>query len=95
MGEITPELRERFSIGQDVKGVAITAIAEGTPAGEAAAENRIRVGDVIMEVGQQEVATPQDVADKVAAAEASQTRVLLVTLNRGGEVSFSAIRLGD
>ena len=95
VAELTDALRERFSIGADVQGVVITEISQDSPAGAAAAEGRIRVGDVIVEVGQQEVATAQAVADKVGEAVNARNRVVLFLLNRGGDLSFAAIRLGD
>ena len=95
VAEMSDALRERFKIGPDVNGVVITEIAPDSPAGTAAAENRIRTGDVIVEVAQAEVATPQAVADKVDEAVAAQTRVILLLLNRGGDLSFAAIRLGE
>lgn len=95
VAEMSDALRERFQIGSDVQGVVITDIAQDSPAGAAAAENRIRAGDVIVEVAQQEVNSPQAVADKVTEAVGSQSRVVLLLLNRGGDLSFAAIRLGD
>jgi serine protease Do len=92
---ITDRLRERFSIGADAKGVVITAIDEDTPAGAAAAEGRIRTGDVILEVAQREVSVPQEAADLVKGVLDAGDRVLLLTLSRGGEVSFAAIKLKD
>jgi serine protease Do len=92
---ITDRLRERFSIGADTKGVVITAIEDGTPAGAAAAEGRIRTGDVILEVAQREVASPQEAAGFVKEVLDAGDRVLLLTLSRGGEVSFAAIKLKD
>ena len=95
VAEMTDALRERFSIGADVQGVVITDIGQDSPAGAAASEGRIRVGDVIVEVGQQEVTTAQAVSDKVGEAVNANNRVVLFLLNRGGDLSFAAIRLGD
>ncbi len=95
VAELTDALRERFSIGADVQGVVITDIGQDSPAGAAASEGRIRVGDVIVEVGQQEVTTAQAVADKVGEAVNARNRVVLFLLNRGGDLSFAAIRLGE
>jgi serine protease Do len=95
VSELSDALRERFKIGADVQGIVITEISPDTPAAAAAAENRIRAGDVIVEVGQQEVSTPQQVVDKVNEAVSAQNRVILLLLNRGGDLSFAAIRLGD
>ncbi len=53
---ITPELRERFSLKPEQKGVVVTEVAPGGPA----AEREIRAGDVIVEVQQERVGTPQE-----------------------------------
>jgi serine protease Do len=95
VAEMTDALRERYSIGAEVQGVVITDIGQDSPAGAAASEGRIRVGDVIVEVGQQEVTTPQAVSDKVGEAVNAHNRVVLFLLNRGGDLSFAAIRLGE
>ena len=95
VAEMSDALRERFKIAAGVQGVVITEISPDTPAGAAAAENRIRAGDVIVEVAQQEVATPQAVAEKVNEAVSAQNKVVLLLLNRGGDLSFAAIRLGE
>lgn len=95
VAEMTDALRERFSIGVDIQGVVITDISQDSPAGAAASEGRIRVGDVIVEVGQQEVTTAQAVSDRVGEAVSAGNRVVLFLLNRGGDLSFAAIRLED
>jgi serine protease Do len=95
VSELSDSLRERFKIGADVQGVVITEISPDSAAGAAAAENRIRTGDVIVEVAQQEVSTPQAVADKVSEAVGAGGRVVLFLLNRGGDLSFAAVRLGN
>ena len=95
VSEMSDALRERFSIAGEVQGVIITEIGQDSPAGAAASEGRVRVGDVIVEVGQQEVTTPQAVADKVGEAVRARNRVVLFLLNRGGDLSFAAIRLGE
>ena len=95
VAEMNDALRERFGIAAEVQGVVITDIAPDSPAGQAAQEGRLRVGDVIVEVAQQEVATAQAVADRVGEAVSANNRVVLFLLNRGGDLSFAAIRLGE
>ena len=58
---ITPDARDKYQIGQDQKGVVITDVGQGT----AAAERGLKPGDVIVEVQQEEVATPAEVLDRV------------------------------
>jgi len=58
---ITPEARERFSIRPESRGVVITEVAPGSPG----AERELRPGDVIVEVQQERVTTPQEVQERL------------------------------
>ncbi len=58
---ITPENRERFSLRQESRGVVITEVAPGSPA----AERELRPGDVIVEVQQERVSSPQEVQERL------------------------------
>jgi serine protease Do len=58
---ITPEARERFSLRAESRGVVITEVAPGSPA----AERELRPGDVIVEVQQERVNTPQEVQERL------------------------------
>src|SRR5690606_36509368 len=53
----TPELRQRFSLADDVSGVVVTEVASDSPA----AEKGIRPGDVVVEAAQEEVKDPAQV----------------------------------
>ena len=62
-------------------------------AGGAAAEKGLRVGDVIVEIGQEKVTKPGDVAAKIKAAKsAGQKSVLLFVEGQGG-MRFIALRV--
>jgi serine protease Do len=58
---ITPELRERFGLRPEQRGVVVTEVLPNT----AAAEREIRPGDVIVEVQQERVNTPQELQQRV------------------------------
>ncbi|MGG5823295.1 DegQ family serine endoprotease [Falsiroseomonas sp. HW251] len=58
---LTPEQRERFSLRAESRGVVITEVAPGSPG----AERELRPGDVIVEVQQERVTTPQEVQDRL------------------------------
>jgi serine protease Do len=61
VGPITPEARERFSLRPESRGVVITEVTPGS----AAAERELRPGDVIVEVQQERVNTPQEVQERL------------------------------
>jgi serine protease Do len=79
---ITPEMRERHQLREDQRGVVITEVAQGSPA----AERGIRAGDVIVEVSQEAVATPQEVLERVERARAANRRnvLMLIESAQGG-----------
>jgi serine protease Do len=58
---ITSETRERFSLRAESRGVVITEVAPGSTA----AERELRPGDVIVEVQQERVNTPQEVQERL------------------------------
>ncbi len=93
LSALTPEMRERFKLGDDVKGVVVVDVDEES----AAAEKGIRPGDVIVEVGQEEVENPSQVAAKVTEEQESKKRkTVLLLVQRAGDLMFVAVRLkGD
>lgn len=91
LAEITPAMRERYKLEEDTKGIVVTAVEEEG----AAAEKGIRPGDVIVELSQEEVNSPDDVTEKVEKArEAGRKSVLLLLEGQGG-LRFIAVRLKE
>jgi len=89
LAQLTPELRTQFELGEDAEGVVITQVeAEGT-----AAEKGLRPGDIIVEVDQEEVKTPADVADRVERAKDEGFRVVTLLVFRQGDFQWVAVRL--
>lgn len=67
-------------------------IGEVTPTSEAG-QKGLAPGDVIVEVNQQPVKTPQDLLEIVAAAKKAGRSSILLLINREGDVRFVALRL--
>jgi serine protease Do len=84
LSPITPELRSQFEIGEKTKGVVITKVDDGSPA----AERGLRPGEVIVEINQEQVTNPQQVANKVKEAKSQGRRGVLVMVDRQGEQRF-------
>ena len=85
------DLREKFEIGGEVKGVVITDVDDES----AAAEKGIRAGDIIVEVAQEEVTSPNQVVDKVKQAKESNRKSVLLLVQRSDDLRFVALRLEE
>jgi len=88
---ITDEMRERFELPGEAKGVVITEVSDGSTAGE---EN-LRPGDVIVEVGQEEVNSPPEVTAKVNEAVSGDKKSVLLLIDRAGDLRFVALRFAE
>lgn len=87
---LTPELRRQYNITDDTKGVLITGVTAQTDA----ALRRIQPGDVILEVGQQEVQSPEQVLQVVEQTRArNRGSVLILLRQRNGDMRFVALSL--
>ncbi|HEV2602232.1 MAG TPA: DegQ family serine endoprotease [Microvirga sp.] len=87
---ITEELRRRYSLKEDLKGVVVTRVDPNS----AAADKRIQAGEVIVEVGQEAVANPADVTNRIEALKKEGRKsALLLVANAQGEVRFVAVAL--
>jgi serine protease Do len=88
---LSPELRTRFELGEEAKGVVIVEVAQGSTAGE----ESIRPGDVIVEVGQEEVNSPPEVVAKVDQARQEEKKSVLLLIDRQGDLRFVALRFAE
>ncbi len=75
---ITGDLKDKYQIGDDQKGVVIVEVAPNT----SAAERGLKPGDVIVEVQQGEVATPDDVRKRVDDVRKENRKSVLVLIQR-------------
>ena len=89
LSPLTAESRNEFQLGEESKGVVVTGV-EGD---STAAERGIRPGDVIVEVNQEQVASPQEVADKINGVQESGRKSVLLLVERSGDLRFVAVRL--
>ncbi|QFR33341.1 Do family serine endopeptidase [Ancylobacter sp. TS-1] len=88
IAEMTPELRGRFKIKDDLKGVVVLSVEPGS----VAAERGIAAGSVIAEVNQEATLTPQQVEDRIAALKKEGRRsALLMVSDPQGQVRFTAL----
>jgi serine protease Do len=86
---LTDELRKKYSIRESVKsGVVVTSVDPRSNA----ADKRIQPGEVIVEINQEPVTQPGDVAKKLKALkDAGKKSALLLVSGLQGEVHFVAL----
>ena len=88
LAELDDALRERYELSENVEGVVIVNVEEDS----SAAEKRIVAGDVIVEVAQEAVNSPQDVSDRVKELKDDGRRnALLMIANTIGELRFVTV----
>jgi serine protease Do len=89
LSNVTPELKEKFSLADDAKGVVVVDVAKDSPG----AEKGLKPGDMIMEAAQEEVKTASQIAGKVADARKSGRKSILLLVERQGDLRFVALRI--
>ena len=88
---ITSETRERFSIRNEARGVVVTEVAPGG----AAAERDLRPGDVIVEVQQERVSSPQELQSRLEALRKQNRATALVLVENAQGQRFVPLRLRE
>ena len=86
---LTDEVRTEFEVGDETDGVMVIDV----DAASAAAEKGLRPGDIIVEVGQEQVSTPAEVASKIESHQQQDKNTVLLLLDRSGDLQFVAVRL--
>ncbi|HET6607695.1 MAG TPA: DegQ family serine endoprotease [Rhodopila sp.] len=86
---VSQELKDKFQLNGEQKGVVITDVAPNTPA----SERGLKPGDVIMEVQQNEVASAADVQKQVEAARKADRKNVLMLIQREGGVQYVPLTL--
>jgi serine protease Do len=89
LSPVTPDLRLKFSLAGDAKGLVVVGVAPGSPA----AAKGIRPGDVVMEAAQQELKRPDQLTGEIADAEKSGRKSILLLVDRQGDLRFVPLRL--
>ncbi len=88
LSALTPDLKKRYSIKDGVKGVLVLKVDLNSPA----ADKHIVQGDVIVEVQQEAVDTPDAVLKRIEAVKKDGKKsVLMLVANSQGEMRFVAL----
>jgi serine protease Do len=90
LANMTDDLRKRFKIKDSVKGVVITGVDAGSPA----ADKRLNVGDVVVEVAQEAVSDADTLQKRVdQLKQEGKKSALFLIANAEGELRFVAVGL--
>lgn len=87
---LTDDIREAGKIGPEIVGVIITKVE----AGSHAEEKGIKVGEIVVQVGQEPVLSAQDVADQVKRLSSEgRKNALLMVSSKTGDIRFVVVRI--
>ena len=86
---MTDELRKQLGLSDDADGLVVANVAEDSEA----FEKGVRAGDVIVEAGQEKVATISDLESRIDAARDAGRKSLLLLVRRDGDPRFVALSL--
>jgi serine protease Do len=90
LGTLDDATRQKFGIAESVQGVVVTAVA----ANSAAAERRIEAGDVIVEIGQEAVSSPDAVVSRIDKLRSEDRRnALMMIADKTGALRFVTVRM--
>lgn len=84
------EMREKYKLAGDLQGVVITDVDADGPA----ADKNLQPGDVILEVQNEAVHTPDDVVRRVDAGARAGRKAVLLLVSRDGQVNYVGLSLG-
>jgi serine protease Do len=89
LAPLTPEVRQRNGLAEDVEGAIVAQVVPGSPA----ARKGLRPGDVIAMVGQQPVASPDEVVREVDRAREADRPSVLLKVVRGSQSRYVTLGL--
>ena len=87
---LTEEAREEWDLADDAKGALVTAVEENSTAWS----KGVRPGNLIVEVAQETVETPEEVAERLSKLrDDGRKNALLLVANADGDLQFVVLRI--
>ncbi len=90
LGMLDPAARAKFKLASGVQGVVVLDVNPASPA----ADKSIQPGDVIVEVQNQPVKSPDEAEARLAADAKAGRKVELLLINRGGDMRYVGVPFG-
>ncbi|MBP5857901.1 DegQ family serine endoprotease [Marivibrio halodurans] len=91
LAEITGEVAQRLELDPNTKGVLVTDVEPNSDA----AQKTLQPGDIILEVNQNPVTNPGEVAAEVQKSVDASRKTVLMRLERNGEQRFVAVKINQ
>ncbi|MEN8833641.1 Do family serine endopeptidase [Pacificibacter sp.] len=88
---LTDETREQLGVAAGTNGLAVMAVDETSEA----YTKGLRAGDVIVEAGQEPVASPADLSARAEQAREAGRKTVLLLVRRAGEPRFVALSVDE
>ncbi|HEY7459208.1 MAG TPA: DegQ family serine endoprotease [Xanthobacteraceae bacterium] len=90
LSTLTDDMRKRFKVRENVKGVLIVSIEKNSPL----SEQRVQPGDVILEITGEAIASPADLQKRIDALKKDGKKTALLLLsNNEGEQRFVPVQI--
>jgi len=89
LGSLTEKTRAQFNLPEEAKGVVILDVDANGPA----AQKGIRPGELIVEVGQKEITSPDEIKKAVKSALKTDQKSLLLLIDGEEGLRFVAVKL--
>ena len=91
LSAITDDLRSKYALSPDQKGVMVAEITAGSPA----ADSDVRPGDVILKVQHDAVATPADVGERLDSLRKQKLGYALILVQGKDGLRWTSFALGS
>ncbi|MGE5506130.1 MAG: DegQ family serine endoprotease [Actinomycetota bacterium] len=88
---LTPQLREKFGVDDNTKGIVVVDVRTDTPA----AEKGLRPGDVIIEAGQKPMRAAADLIKLVEESRKAGQKSLLLRVENPQQLRYVALSLAE
>ena len=97
---LTPELKERFKLSNETKGIMVIKVGRDSTAEEIGLrgvdrdrDGKERAGDIIEKVNQKEITRPEEFVKAVEEAKGESRKNILLLVSRDGEPRFVPLKL--